>query len=74
MEKELEKLGARTSTVDIYPFTQIGHFYFGENRTFLNWLDKPLLQFDFCSSCVILLCVSAGVILARMASVHLTDA
>jgi len=25
---------------------QIGHFYFGKNRTFLNWLDKDLYFLD----------------------------
>ena len=26
---------------------QIGHFYFGKNRTFLNWLDTRMILFDF---------------------------
>ena len=27
---------------------QIGHFYFGKNRTFLNWLDRAIRELDFC--------------------------
>jgi len=45
MEAKVENLGdnancfMRTILISIF-FLLIGHFYFGKNRTFLNWLDN----------------------------------
>jgi hypothetical protein len=32
--------GRYEKAMDNSVFVLIGHFYFGKNRTFLNWLDK----------------------------------
>jgi hypothetical protein len=51
MEAKVENLGdnancfMRTILISIF-FLLIGHFYFGKNRTFLNWLDNAYYILD----------------------------
>ena len=42
MEKEMENPEFSSPTKRHMRINQIGHFYFGKNRTFLNWLDTTL--------------------------------